>query len=120
MNLNEAVDGLLKTREALRTKQGIVDPEYISKQMQILTQFTSAIEEHLADYEKELEDKMQSIFIGHSKSMSVNQAETLARFETKELKGQVEKLSRYVKSSWSIIGVAQSRVNHLTKERQTQ
>lgn len=120
MNLDESIKGLLKTREALRSKQGITDPNFISEQMQRLTQYVGAVEEHLADYEKQLEDEMHHLFINHTKGgSSVSQSETLARFHTKQLKGEVEKLNRYVKSSWSIIGVAQSRVNHLTKERHT-
>lgn len=120
MNLEEATKGMLKTREVLRTRQGISDPNFISEQMQRLAQYTAAIEEHLADLEQQLEDTMYKIFINSTKGgTSVSQSETLARFQTKELKGQVEKLNRYVKSSWNIIGVAQSRVNHLTKERQT-
>lgn len=120
MNLDEAIKGMLKTREALRTRHGIADPNFISEQMQRLTQYTAAIEEHLAELEQQIEDNMHKIFINQTKGgSSVNQSETLARFHTKDLKGQIDKLSRYVKSSWAIIGVAQSRVNHLSKERQT-
>lgn len=120
MNLEDAVKAMLKTREALRSKQGIIDPNFISENMQRLTQYTSAIEEHLAEAEKELENEMHNIFIQETRAgTSVSQSETLARFKTKQLKGEIEKLSRYVKSSWAIIGVAQSRVNHLSKERQT-
>lgn len=121
MNLEEATKGMIKTREALRSRQGIADPNFISEQMQRLAQYTAAIEEHLAELEEHIETAMHTIFANSTKGgTSVSQSETLARFETKDMKGQIDKLSRYVKSSWLIIGVAQSRVNHLSKERQVQ
>lgn len=119
MTLEEAVKGMLEARDKLRTKQGIVDPAYISQQMQILTQFTSAVEEHLAELEEEHESNMTNKFVKYTNgedAVSVSQAETKTRFETGITKGQIAKLKRYVGSSWSVIGVAQSRVNHLASE----
>lgn len=119
MELQTAIDGMLATREKLRTKEGVTSPAYISTQMQVLTQFVSAIEEHLAKLEEEHEYNMTTKFIKYTNgvdAVSVSQAETKTRFETGIRKGEIAKLKRYVSSSWSVIGVAQSRVNHLTSE----
>lgn len=119
MKLEDAVVGMLNAREKLRTQQGIINPAYISTQMQVLTQFVSSIEEHLALLEEKHEHDMTTKFVKYTNgkdAISVSQAETKTRFETGITKGHVAKLKRYVNSSWSIIGVAQSRVNHLTAE----
>jgi hypothetical protein len=47
--------------------------------------------------------------------MTVNMAQTLAKEDVAELKGQIARLKRFVSSSWQIVGVAQSRFNHLQK-----
>lgn len=122
MNLEEAIKGMMETRAKLRSKRGISDPAFISTQMQVLTQFTSAIEEHLADYEEEHEHNMTTKFVKYTNgddAISVSQAETKTRFESGIRKGEIAKLKRYVNSSWEIIKVAQSRVNHLTNEYKT-
>ena len=118
MGLEEAINGLLKTREALRSTRGITDPNFISEQMQRLAQYTGAVEEHLANYEEQLEEKEMDLFKHQTnvQGKSINQAEIITRMETGDLKGQVAKLKRYVNSSWQIVGVAQSRFNHLQKQ----
>lgn len=118
MELETAVDGMMKTRAALRTKQGVSDPGFISEQMQRLAQYTGAVEEHLADFEEELEVEEMKRFIHYTKTegKSVNQAEILAKQEVGEIKGRIAKLKRYVGGSWQIVGVAQSRFNHLQKQ----
>jgi hypothetical protein len=107
----------MKTRSALRSKQGVYDPGFISEQMQRLAQYTGAIEEHLAVLEEQIEVDEMNKFINytHGQGKSVNQAETLAKQEVGSLKGEIAKLKRYVNSSWQIVGVAQSRFNHLQK-----
>lgn len=118
MKIDDAVKGLLDARAKLRTKQGVTDPSFISEQMQRLTQYTGAVEENLAPLEEELEVKEMQRFLHYTKTegKSVNQAEILAKQEVGSLKGEIAKLKRLVNSSWSIIGVAQSRWNHLNAE----
>lgn len=118
MDLDTAVEGMMKTREALRSKRGVGDAGFISEQMQRLAQYTGAIEEHLAQYEEQLEAQEMEKFIHYTKveGRSVNQAETLVKMETGDMKGQIAKLKRYVNSSWQIVGVSQSRFNHLQKQ----
>lgn len=117
MELDEAIKGMLTTREFLRSKPGIDDALFISEQMQRLTQYTGAVEEHLAQFEEALETDETALFNGYLKQgKSVNAAETLTKQEVGPSKGNIAKLKRYVDSSWKIIGVSQSRWNHLNKQ----
>lgn len=117
MDLDTAVKGMLRSREFLRSAKGLSDAMYISEQMQRLAQYTAAVEEHLASYEEQFETEEASKFKDYmSEGKSANQAEILAKKDSAELKGQIAKLKRYTASSWQIVGVAQSRFNHLQKE----
>ena len=117
MELEEAVKGMLKTRELLQSKAGINNPVFISENMQRLTQYTGAVEVHLADLEEQLENEEMQKFLSYkNQGMSVNMSETLAKQEVGSHKGEIAKLSRLVKSSWAIISTAQSRWNHLNTE----
>lgn len=120
MNIQTATNGMMDARMQLRTQRGVTDPSFMSEQMQRLCQYTGAIEEHLADLEEELEVMEMAKFNWYRReeNKSVNQAETLAKQDMGVIKGQIAKLKRYVNSSWSIIGVAQSRWNHLKSEYQ--
>lgn len=118
MELQEAVKGMMDARAQLRSRKGVVSPSFISEQMQRLTQYTGAVEEHLAVLEEQLEVEEMNKFIHYSKEegRSINQAEILSKQEVGSQKGEIAKLKRYVNSSWQIVGVAQSRFNHLQKE----
>lgn len=117
MDLQVATKGMLDAREKLRSRDGVVNPTFISEQMQRLAQFTGAVEEHLAELEEQIEvNEMQHFNDWRTDGKSVNQAETLAKQEVSNIKGNIAKLKRYVNSSWAIIGVAQSRFNHLSQD----
>lgn len=117
MDLDTAVKGLLRVRNDLRSKQGITSPVFISENMQRLAQYTSAVEEHLADLEEELEVLEMQKFLAYTKQgKSVNMSEQLAKQEVGSHKGKIAKLSRLVNSSWKLISTAQSRHNHLSSE----
>lgn len=122
MDLNKAIAGLIATEAKLRTSEGVNNPVFISMQMMILSQYTGAVEEHLANIEEEEEiaeadSYHRKIVIEH---LSPSAAEKAAKYHTAEQKGNIKKLTRLVNSAWKIVGVAQSRVNHLTKEAGTQ
>lgn len=118
MDINTAITGLLDARNQLRSRQGVSNPTFISEQMMRLTQFTGAVEEHLAVLEEELEvTEMQEFDKQLTQGKSVNMSETLAKQKVGSLKGKIAYLKRLVNSSWSIIGVAQSRFNHLNREQ---
>lgn len=117
MELEDAVKGMMAARNALRSKPGIQNPGFISEQMQRLAQYTGAVEEHLAQLEEDFEREEEAKFQGHlGQGDSVNKAETLTKMEIGNLKGEIAKLKRYVNSSWQIVGVAQSRFNHMQKQ----
>lgn len=116
MEIEVATKGMMDARAAFRSQRGVSDPFFISEQMQRLTQYTGAVEEYLADLEEELEVEEMERFMHYCREgKSINQAEILAKQEVGSHKGEIAKLKRYVNSSWAIIGVAQSRWNHLSK-----
>jgi len=115
MDLEAAVSGMLDARSELRSKRGVEDALFISEQMQRLAQYTGAVEEHLAVLEEEIEVVEHTAFVKHCETRSINQSEILAKDEVSSHKGKIAKLKRYVNSSWAIIGVAQSRFNHIQK-----
>jgi hypothetical protein len=118
MNLETAVKGLLQVRNDLRSRRGVVDPLFISENMQRLAQYTSAVEEHLGKLEEELEVLEMNKFLAYTKQgKSVNMSETLVKQEVGSHKGQIANLSRLVKSSWALISTSQSRINHLSTEQ---
>ena len=117
MEIQTAIKGMLDARESLRSKDGVINPSFISEQMQRLAQYTGAVEEYLAELEEQIElDEYRAYSSYREAGSSVNQAETIAKQDVSALKGQIAKLKRYVNSSWSIIGVAQSRFNHLAND----
>lgn len=117
MDIETAVKGLLQVRNDMRTRQGVTDPLFISEQMQRLSQYASAVEEHLGVLEEEQENMKLVAFHKYlAEGRSVNMAETLSRKEVGSHEGEIAKLSRFVKSSWLIISTAQSRINHLQSE----
>lgn len=118
MELDVAITGLLDARNKLRGTRGVSDPTFISEQMMRLTQYTGAVEEHLALFEEELEiAEMREFDNQLTQGKSVNMSETLAKQKVGSQKGKIAYLKRLVNSSWSIIGVSQSRFNHLNTER---
>lgn len=118
MDLEIATKGMMDARSELRSERGVTDPFFISEQMQRLAQYTGAVEEHLAELEEQLEVLESRKFLNYTKEQgrSVNQAEILAKQEVGSHKGKIAKLKRYVNSSWQIVGVSQSRFNHLSAE----
>jgi hypothetical protein len=118
MDLDTAIKGMLDAQDKLRTKSGTSEPDAISEQMQRLAQYTGAVELHLAtferDYEIRLGKKLGEYITGGS---SASAAESRVRVEMAEEKGQVKYLTRIVASAWRQVGVAQSRHNHLTREK---
>lgn len=120
MDLDKAVKGMLDAESSLRTKQGISNPTVMSEQMMRLSQYLGAVEEHLADYEKEYEvslaQKLKEYMI--YQDMKPTPAEARAKMDLGETKGQLVYLSRLVTSGWRQVGVIQSRINHLIREAQ--
>lgn len=120
MNLDISVKGLLDAREKLRNAKGIVEPSFISESMQRMAVYNSSVEEALADLEEELEVEEEKAYRKHiNNGLSPSAAEREAKYDVAKLKASAKRLTRLVNSSWKLIGTAQSRWNHITKEQQT-
>lgn len=121
MNIDTAVAGMLDARHALQKREGVSSPTYISEQMQRLAQYTSAIEERLAELEEDLENKESELFKKYrSEGKSVNASEKNIKYDIAEEKARIIKLTRYASSSWKLISVSQSRIKHLIAEANNQ
>lgn len=122
MELDFAIKGMLQAQADLRSKTGISHPAFMSAKMMTLSSFTSAVEEHLAQYEKDYEAKEARIYhrciIVEKKSATA--AEKYVKMELGELEGQIKYLTRLTSAAWKQVGVIQSRFNHLIKEAGTQ
>lgn len=122
MELDTAVKGMLDAEAKLRSAQAIGSPIILSEQMMRLSAYASVVEEKLAEYEKEMETsyaaKLKKYLI--TQGLKVTESERLVDIEIAETKGQVKYLTRIVGSAWKIVGVVQSRVNHLAREATTQ
>jgi hypothetical protein len=118
MNLETAIKGMLDAQDRLRTVRGTSDPDEISEQMQRLSQYTGAVELHLASFERDYEirlGKQLGEYLAGGSSASA--AESRLRVELAKEKGELKYLTRIVGSAWRQVGVAQSRHNHLTREK---
>lgn len=117
MKLEEAVKIANDAKDKLRSRDGVNNPDVMSREMSRLAQANAAIEEHLAGYEKDFErdeaDRTYHYLITQGKK--VTEAERLVTIDLASSKGEIKFLSRIVASNWRLVGTIQSRHNHLTK-----
>lgn len=121
MQLDKALAGMFDAQNTLRSKEGVSNPVLLSEQMMRLSTYVSAVEEKLAEYERDYEQQyavsLRERMLG--KGLKVTQAEREVDIELSELKGQIKYLTRLVASAWRTVGVAQSRINHLIKQAES-
>lgn len=118
MELETALKIMLDAQAKLRTPQGVNNQEFMSREMMRLAQATGAVEEHLAQHEKEYEIR-QATLLGRflvTEGTSATNAEKRTKIELGELKGNIAYLSRIVSSAWKQTSITQSRWNHLNTE----
>lgn len=118
MKLEDALKGMFHVQNEIRTPRAMSDPLVLSKQMMRLSQYAGAVDERLAeyqqDYELQLARAMQYLIGG---GMKPTPAEASAKMELAEVKSQIVYLDKVTQSAWRQVGVIQSRINHLSKER---
>jgi hypothetical protein len=122
MQIDVALRGLFEAEAKLRTTEGVSNPVYASTHMMRLAQYAGAVEEKLAEIERdfEIETAVQLKERMIDRKMKVTQAEREVDIILASEKGQIKYLTRIVGSAWKQVGVIQSRINHLTKEATTQ
>lgn len=121
MNLDKAISGLFDAEGQIRSKEGISNPILLSSQMMRMSAYVSAIEQTLAEYERDYEIQSGKILkrCMVDENMNASQSEKQVKIEIAETKGQIAYLGRLVSSAWKVVGVAQSRINHLIQESRT-
>ena len=121
MKLDTALAGVLKERGALQKMEGTANPSYLSEHMQILSQYTSILEERVGEEKKKLEIREAELFKKYRKEgKSVNASEVQMKYDVAEDKAEVNRLMSLVSSSWRFISVTQSRIKHLIEESHNQ
>jgi len=121
MELSTAIKGMLETRKALNTPQGLSSPTFISEQLQTLAQYVGVIEIILANLEADLTIKEAARYKEYmDKGKKTSTAKDLARFDFTAEHAETTKLSRYISSSWKMVSTSQSRVKHLIEESRNQ
>lgn len=122
MNLEQALAGLFDAQSRLRTASAVANPIIMSKHMYRLSQYTGAVENHLAEFERDFDieyaHKLNEFIM--KEGMKPTPADAKVKMVMGEQKGQITYLSRIVSSSWKQLGVIQSRINHILKESTTQ
>lgn len=120
MNLDKALEGMMKARKALQTLQGDT-PTLISEQMQILAQYTSMVEEGLADLEEVVAKSTNEMYKSEIESgKSIHAASVSAKAHHNDENAKIAKVSRLVTSSWRLVSASQSRLKHLVAEANNQ
>lgn len=121
MDIAESIAGVLAERSALQQSEAVFSPTYISEHMQRLSQYTSALEENLAENEKLLELREATLFKEYrEKGMSTNAAQTELKYEVAVDKAEIIRLVRLCSTSWRLIATSQSRIKHLLAEAANQ
>lgn len=118
MDLKDSIAGMIDAQTKLRSREGVNSPEYMSEQMSRLTQYTSAVEMHLAEYERDYEEKQARLLHKYlvKDEVPVTKAEKLVKIDLGKEKAQITYLTRVVSSAWKVVGASQSRHNHLSKQ----
>ena len=119
MNLATAIKGMLDAQDRLRTPRGTSDPDEISEQMQRLAQYTGAVENYLAEYERdyeiELGRKLHQYIV--TEGTNATTADKRVRIDLAEQKANIAYLTRIVSSAWKQVSTSQSRWNHLQTDK---
>lgn len=118
MNIAQAISGIKDAQHKLQSTQGTTDPVTLSEQMMRLASYTSALEEHLAELEKEYEEVQAGILKKYlvEQEIAITKADKLVKIELGSLKGQLAYVARLVSSSWKQCGIIQSRIKHLESQ----
>lgn len=121
MSLETAMKGMEDAKRMLESREAITSLPILSEQMDRLATYTSAVEEHLAQLELQLEEAEAEEYKKAIKAgKSPSAAETVAKQEVASIKGQIKMLTRKTSSAWRLVGVKQSRWNHLQAEAKGQ
>ena len=121
MDINQALKGLLDAKRKLESTDAINIPTVLSTQMDRLATYTSSVEEHLAELEKQFEEaEAEAWHAAIKEGKSPSAAKTIAEYEVAKIKGEIKRLTRLVNSSWRLCGIKQSRYNHLINELKNQ
>ena len=120
ISLEVAIKGLGDTRERLHNAAALGNPTILSEQMMRMAQYAAILDEHLAGLEKEYDITLSATILRFIKDgYKTSPAETQAKIELAEIRGQIDYLTRLSSSAWRQTSIIQSRINHLSSEART-
>lgn len=122
MDLETALKGMETAKSALRSQKGIGSLPYMSEHMDRLAAYTSAVEDHLAQYEYDLEVQEKAAYVKAfmQPKATPSSSEKVAKYDVAEIKANIKRLTRLVGSAWRLVDEKKSRFNHLEKEARGQ
>lgn len=117
MNIDVALKGVYRARQALQESESLSSPTHISDSMYQLAQYVSAVEEGLGELEEDLEIKEAQFFKQMTDAgNSVNATQVSMKYEFAKDRAYITKITRLVSSSWKLISASQSRIKNLVEE----
>ena len=121
LELTKSIEYLLKAERVLQTSHIYSNPASLSMVMIRISTYAGAVEEKLAEYEKNYEIKQADLYRQYlrEEKLSPTAAEKQVKIALGELKGNIAYLSRIVSSAWKQVSTCQSRVSHLNQEWNT-
>jgi hypothetical protein len=114
MELDTAIEGLLKHREVLTKVWN--NPNRLSDEATKIATYNSYLGDSIGELTYEYETKRARIYLQHSERTSATAAENTAKAETAELKAKIRKLELMHKDAWSLVSMVQTRLKQLDKE----
>lgn len=118
MELEQAIKGMIDAEANLRSKTAIDDPILISREMYRLAQYTTAVENTLAEYEEQYETDegqlLRDLLVRDKYSATA--ADKHVKMELGPTEGKIKYLTRMTAAAWRLHGDLQSRIKHITDQ----
>lgn len=121
MQLESALKGMARHREALLEKGSASNPSHISENTHRLTQYISIADERVGELEYDLEINEAKAFHEYLKEgKSANAAKEIIRRDFVKERATIARTNRLISSGWKLVSECQSRVKHLIAEANNQ
>lgn len=119
MEIEQAINGWIDTRK--RLEKNWSQPIKLSDIMLKMSTYLSYIGDHLGLLKEKYEAERAKSYMEHLQAgKSASNSENLARVETAEIRGQINKLELTLKNGQNLVSVGQSRLRVLENEARVQ
>jgi hypothetical protein len=119
MDIDTAINGYLDTRR--RLEKSFSNPNLISDTLFKMGIYLSHIGDHLGELKHSYETNRAQAYVTYlNQGKSATNAENLARTDTAEIRGQINKLELTLKNGQNLVSIGQSRLRVLESEARNQ